>query len=103
MFLNKKKIKKEQKYIQCYLPIHVFWDQEFSVNLKSVNSKFMTFLPIHYTIIRKNRELGEVYVIIPWIRNFFRIDTKPWICKDSELGGRELGGNTVVHFFQLRN
>ena len=23
--------------LQCDLPIHVFWDQEFSVNLKSVN------------------------------------------------------------------
>ena len=23
--------------VQCDLPIHVFWDQEFSVNLKSVN------------------------------------------------------------------
>ena len=50
MFLNKKKIKKEQKYIQCYLPIHVFLDQEFSVNLKSVNSKFTIFFSIHYSI-----------------------------------------------------
>ena len=23
---------------------------------------------------------------------------KPWICEDSELGGRELGGNTVFFF-----
>ena len=41
-----------------YLPIHVFWEYEFCVNLKSVNSKFTIFLTIHYRMIRKNRELG---------------------------------------------
>ena len=26
---------------------------------------------------------------------------KPWICEDSELGGRELGGNTVYVFTEI--
>ena len=30
-----------------------------------------------------------------WIKSFLEIDTKPWICEDRELGGRELGGYTV--------
>ena len=81
--------------VQCYLPIHVFWDQEFSVNLKSVNSKFTIFLPIHCSIIWKNHESGVFLLINSWIWSFLRIDMNPWIYKDSELEGRQLGGNTV--------
>ena len=60
MSTNYNKDREKLKYLildpiilQCYLPIHVFWDQDFSVNLKSVNSKFTIFLPIHCRIVRK--------------------------------------------------
>ena len=73
-----------------------------NLNLKSVNSKFRIFLPIHCTVewLGKRVNWGEVYLINSWIRTFLEIDTKLWICEDSELGGRELGGNTVLNFFE---
>ena len=37
--------------IQCYLLIHVFWDQEFPVNWKSWIEKIGYFLPIHGIIM----------------------------------------------------
>ena len=40
------------------------------------------------------------FLLNPWIKSFVEIDTKPWICEDRELGGRELGGYTVVYFFR---
>ena len=70
-------LRQEIQVVQCNLPIHVFWDQEFSLNLKSVNSKFTIFLLIHYTIIRKNRELGEDLSHNSVNQIFFRLDTKP--------------------------
>ena len=38
------------------------------------------------------------FLLNPWIKSFVEIDTKPWICEDRELEGRELGGYTVSEF-----
>ena len=44
-------------------------------------------------------KIVQCFIINPWIRSFLEIDMKLWICGDSELGGREFGGNTVLDTF----
>ena len=51
------------------------------------NSQFSSEFTIEY--------LGRGLYYNSVNQKFFRMDSKPWICRDSELEGRELGGNTV--------
>ena len=64
--------------IKCYLPIHVFWDQEFPVNWKSWIEKIGYFLLIHGIIMVDIQCDLPIHVF--WDQEFRELGGKSWIC-----------------------
>ena len=63
-----------------------------------MNLRIWQFLLIDSTVLDNYEKpwIGMILLLNPWIKSFLEIGTKPWICEDRELGGRELGGYTVL-------
>ena len=64
----------------------MFLGPGFSHELEIMNwNNKVSQLLIHWIIIVHIGSIGK-----QWIRSFQKIDMKPWICKDSELGGNAM-------------